>query len=145
MGDLMNKLLWVAGIACLGFSGIATAQPCSCSGADQLKGADVTNALQGNTVCVPNGSGWEWQEQHRTGGQLWDYKRGPGHPVDPSEQVGTWAVSGTGANTVVTHTYGSQSFPYKVCRVGASTSYGFCPSSGTTIMATIKAGISGCP
>ncbi len=141
----MNKLLLVAGIVFLGFSGAVSAQSCSCTGNDQVKGADVTTALQGNTVCVPKGAGWEWQEQHRTGGQLWDYKLGAGHPVDPTEQVGTWAVSGGGANTIVTHAYGSQSFAYTVCRVGTSTSYGFCPSSGTTIMATIKAGTAGCP
>ena len=36
---------------------------------------DVTNPtltvlLTGNTVCVSNGSGWQSQEQHRTGEQL---------------------------------------------------------------------------
>lgn len=141
----MNKLLLVAGIVFLGFTGAVRAQ-CSCSGNEQVKGTDLTTALQGNTVCVPNGAAWEWQEQHRAGGQLWDYKRGAGHPVDPTEQVGTWAVSGSGATTIVTHAYGSQSFAYRVCRAGTTSSYGFCPSSGATIMATIKAGTaSGCP
>ena len=140
----MSKLLWAAGIVFVGFSGAVSAQSCTCSGTDQLQDGNVTTALQGNTVCVPKGAGWEWQEQHRAGGQLWDYKLGAGHPVDPSEQVGTWAVSGSGTNTIVTHAYGSQSFAYKVCQVGPSNSYGFCGSSGT-IMATIKTGTSGCP
>ena len=140
----MNKLLLVAGIVFLGFSGAVSAQSCSCTGNDQVKGADLTNALQDKTVCVPKGAGWEWQEQHRASGQLWDYKLGS-NPVDPTEQVGTWAVSGSGANTIVTHAYGSQSFAYKVCRAGTTTSYGFCPSSGATIMATIQGGTaSGC-
>ena len=47
----------------------------------------------------------------------------------------------------LTHSYlGGSSFAYKVCRAGASTTYGFCPTvGGATIFATIKAGISGCP
>ncbi len=126
--------------------GVALAQTCDCSGADQIKGQSLMTALLGNTVCVPNGGDWFWQEQHRSSLQLWDYKKGS-NPADPSEQVGTWSAGGTGANTLVTHSYsGGSTFSYKVCRVGSSSSYGFCPAAGgATIMATIKPGISGCP
>jgi hypothetical protein len=45
------------------------------------------------------------QEEHRAGGQLWDYKRGATNTIDPTTQVGNWSVSGSGANTVVNYTY----------------------------------------
>lgn len=129
--------------------GSLSAQTCACSGTDQLKSPDVATALSGSTVCVPDGSDWFWQEQHRggaTGGDLFDFKKGT-NPIDPTEKVGTWATTGTATNSIVTHSYlGGSSFAYKVCRVGTSTDYGFCPTAGgATIMAKIKAGISGCP
>ena len=124
-----------------------SAPGCACAGTEQLLDGAVSAALSGNTVCVPNGgTDWFWQEQHRTSLDLFDFKKGS-DPVDPTEEVGTWATSGSGVNSVVTHSYlGGSSFAYKVCRAGASTTYGFCPTvGGATIFATIKAGISGCP
>lgn len=139
---MMNKYRLIAGMALAVLTGYASAQAtCSCTGADQV--TTVSTTLSGNTVCVANGSGgWEGQEQHKTDGQLWDYKLGPGHAIDPSEQIGTWTVSGNN----VTHSYsGGQSYTYTMCRVGATASYGFCGTGGT-IMASIKPGTSaGCP
>lgn len=135
----------------LGFG--AQAQSCTCSGQNASQITDtgnstaLTTTITGSTVCIAkSGGGWESQEQHRTGGQLWDYKLGPSSTVDPTIQIGTWAVSGNGANSTVTYTYGAQVFPYKVCRVGTGANYGFCPTAGgSTIMATLKASIGSCP
>ena len=79
---------------------------------------DLSDLLSGNTVCVinpapqdtkhdPPWDKWLWQEEHLGdgGGDLYDYKLGPGHPVDPRRQLGTWAVTGNGANSVVTYNY----------------------------------------
>ena len=136
----------------LGFG--AQAQSCTCSGqsANQIKNTgnstELTTAISGSTVCIAkSGGGWESQEQHRSGGQLWDFKQGASSTVDPTKQIGTWAVAGNGAQSIVTYTYGAQVFPYKVCQVGATASYGFCPTAGgSTIMATLKPNFIGsCP
>jgi hypothetical protein len=141
--NVLISLTLTAGMASGGF-----AQSCACTGGALVNTpAALTTLLSGKTVCVPNAGGWEWQEEHLGTGELFDFKRGPGHATDPREKVGTWAVSGTGANTVVRHSYtGGSSYEYKVCLAGG-TSVGFCPTAGgATIMATVKSGsLVGCP
>lgn len=152
----MMRLFAVASLVAL--SGGAAAQTCTCEGAGntRIQGAALTAALSGNTVCVPNAAGWEWQEQHRAAspgasrsGELWDFKRGPGPGIDPTARVGGWAITATtiAGGEHVSHNYlGGSSYSYKVCRVGATASYGFCPViARPIIMSTIKTGISGCP
>jgi len=114
----------------------------ACASTSSRVTGNLTNFLQGNTVCVPNGSGgWRWQEQHRAGGQLWDFKRGSS-TVDPTDQVGTWSAT-NGANAQVTHAYtGGGSFSWAVWD-NLNGTHSFCGS--TEIVATIKSGISGCP
>lgn len=149
----MKKLPLLLGSLMVVFGAGALAQSaCTCSGPGATQVTDngnnqaLTNTLSGNTVCVPKtGGGWEAQEQHRVGGELWDFKQGASSRVDPTSKVGTWAVSGNGAGSAVKHTYGTQPYDYKVCRVGTSNAYGFCPSGGPTIMSTIKSGLSSCP
>ena len=77
------------------------------------------------------------QEQHRSGGQLWDYKMGPSDAKDPTVRVGDWSITGNDADTVVKYAYppGGTPSAYKVFDAGAGTYY-FC--SGTTIVATAK-------
>lgn len=66
-------------------------------------------------VCAERGSD-TWRECHGTisgttctgSADLWDLKRGAGDPVDPSEKVGEWRISGTdGVDKVVTYDYGT--------------------------------------
>lgn len=123
------------------------AQACTCTGSTQTRitGAAVTAALSNKTVCVRNAANtdWEWQEEHFASSELWDYKKGPNHAIDPREPVGNWAVNG---NTV-THTYngGGGSFSYSICQGAVANSIGFCPAGGgTTIMSTTKAIGGGC-
>jgi len=34
----------------------------------------------------------KWQEEHRADGVLFERAKGPNDPIDPSHQVGTWAI-----------------------------------------------------
>jgi len=64
----------------------------------------LTAVLTGNTMCATRGAD-RWQEYHQSGGTLIDFKLGAGHPVDPTETVGTWTSSNP--NSTVTHNYGA--------------------------------------
>lgn len=73
--------------------------------------AAMTTLLTGNTICVPAmtppPATMQAQELHQLGGALIDFKRGPGHPVDPSKQIGNWSVTGRdGRGVFVTYNYG---------------------------------------
>lgn len=143
----------------MGAIGTVQAQTCSCNGNDQIRnngnGSNATalqTALTGSTFCVSDAAGgWKWQEQHYSDGNLGDYKRGPSHATDPSRILGKWTVTGTNADTIVTHTYtafGSspQAYSFKVCQVstlGQQDYFGFCPTGGgTVVMAKRIAGVS---
>ena len=111
----------------------------------------LTTLLTGKTVCDANATydscakhpernpcviKMGIQEQHRSGGQLWDYKMGS-DAIDPTVRVGDWLITGNDADTVVKYAYppGGTPSAYKVFDAGAGTYY-FC--SGTTIVATAK-------
>lgn len=111
----------------------------ACTGTP-LTTTQLTSLLTGNMVCASHG-GDRWQEEHRVGGQLWDYKKGPGDPIDPEEQVGTWTITGaTGhAAGLVNYMYsGGSTYSYTVFNNGNGT-YSFCGPSAE-ITATIKPG-----
>ena len=112
----------------------------------------LTTVLTGKTVCDANATydscakhperspciiKMGIQEQHRVGGQLWDYKMGPSDAKDPTVLVGDWSITGNDEDTVVNYAYppGGTPAAYKVFDAGAGTgTYYFC--SGTTIVAT---------
>lgn len=94
----------------------------------------------GNTLCAASGNE-RWQEQHRPGGQLWDYKKGPSDPVDPTSQVGTWSIAG---NNLV-HTYGSTSYSYTVHRRQGFGANAFTLCGPQTFDVTFLRGITSCP
>lgn len=109
----------------------------------QLNQSQLQITLSNNTVCAVRGSD-SWQELHQSGGALIDYKLGPGHPVDPSEQVGSWSIAGTGANATVVYNYGSGgTYTYKVYQNGGN-NYSFCVGA-TELLATVKTGGGTCP
>ena len=137
----MKKFVLVAAIAGSLVSGQANAV---CSGGTRLNAAAITALLGGNTVCVPalTANPMTWQELHvgSPGGALIDYKRGPGHAVDPSQTVGTWTVTGTGAgSSFVTHNYGAGgSYTYSVYGSGVvGTNHSFCVGA-TEIVGRVK-------
>lgn len=123
-----------------------------CSGGGRVNTVTaLTTLLQGNTVCVPAVTvpTMTWQELHSgtSGGanNLIDFKRGPGHAVDPSGPVGSWTISGnSGGNAaVVNHNYGTGgSFTYQVFNNGDGT-HSFC-SVAPEIVARVTPGGGGC-
>lgn len=130
---------------------------CSASapaGVVQLNLAQISLLLGGNTVCgrpgtnYPRNAADRFQEEHRAGGELWDYKRGPGHPIDPTERVGSWLVSVTKFGATVTHTYtGGSSFNWNVygpASYGPGSVYSFCLLSSQHVVAHVVASGSGC-
>ncbi|MGD7036253.1 hypothetical protein ACPZRF_14540 [Alkalicoccus sp. WONF2802] len=97
----LNFLTGVMALTCLSLDVSAQCAP-------DTRINELQDLLPGNTVCATR-DGDRWQEEHRgvsgeSTGQLWDYKMGPVHPVDPSKQLGTWAIGGQ-ANSQVTYTY----------------------------------------
>ena len=115
-------------------------------------GGPLTTLIAGNTVCAQRGSE-RWQEQHRGGGQLWDYKLGT-DPKDPTSQVGTWQIIG---GTQISYSYpaGTPTYTitYSVHNEGTNVSpgpYSFCTSTGPSVTpivsgATFFPGNASCP
>jgi hypothetical protein len=115
----------------------------------------LTALLGGKTVCASVGKD-AWQEYHEgttaAGGPLWDYKRGPAHPVDPQKVVGSWSIVGSAgpkASWRVRYDYGGgAAYEYAVCQVGAALSpVTFCGSgviSRNVTGATLKPGKVSC-
>jgi phosphohistidine swiveling domain-containing protein len=140
----------------LAVAGAATAQTCPTgttrqtggTPADPTGGGNFTGLITGATICAARGND-RWQEYHRAGGALIDFKRGPNDRVDPTRQVGTWTVT-HGANATVTHTYGPQSssFTWALCRVNASNPVTYTmvsPTAGTITGVRVLAGQVACP
>ena len=142
----MKKFVLVAVMA----SSLVSAQAiAACDNPSRLSGPAISALLAGNTVCVPATTiaTMTWQELHQgtSGGALVDYKRGPGHPVDPSETVGTWTVTGQGSSPgTVVHNYGSGgSYTDTVHSTSISNIYSFCVGL-TEIVARVKSGGGAC-
>lgn len=117
-----------------------------CAAGQRLNQTALSSTFPGNTLCAQRG-GDKWQEQHRTGAQLWDYKLGPTSTVDPTKQVGTWSIQGTGSNAVLRHTYGATSYDWAVCGPGGvGTGYTLIStgSAGTITGAEVKSGQVSC-
>ena len=135
----MKKSLLTALVLLVGTPSLAIA---ACTGSTRVTGTALNTLIEGNTVCATRGSE-VWQEQHRAGGQLWDYKMGPGHPVDPTKQVGTWSIS----RSAVTYCYtGGLCYSYSV-HGPAGGPYSFCFLNGTEVVrgAKFKPGLTSCP
>ena len=104
-------------------SGSALSQGCPCAGGTLITAvAALTGQLAGRTVCGMAGTD-RWQEFHSgasaAGGPLIDWKLGPGHPVDPSKQTGTWSVQGPDGSAAAVYNYGTGgTYAYAVCQEG---------------------------
>lgn len=115
--------------------------------------ASLSTLFTGSLVCgrpvAPGYTGAltdRWQEQHRSGGLLWDFKRGVGHAIDPEKQVGTYGFTGTGASSALTHTYGSTTYSWRVFLHAAPNTYSFCNASNIEVVRAFviaNAGVSG--
>lgn len=130
----------------------------ACTG-NRLNQTQLAAVLSGNTVCgrpgpgYPGGASDRWQEQHRAAGQLWDFKLGT-NTMDPTKQVGSWAISGQGANATIVHTYpsgGSAVFNWRVygpnTNVPGTSVYAFCTDTAAPVehvTAHVRTGQVGC-
>lgn len=128
----------------LAFSGLTSGAIGACT-PPYMNGSSATSLLSGNTVCSPancSGTSCKWQEQHRTNGELWDYKKGSNHPVDPTSKEGSWSVANNGK---VTNSYaGGSSYTYDI-KDNGSGSYSFC-GGPAEIFFSVKSGVAaGCP
>lgn len=111
---------------------------CSCGGT-QVVGNAVQALLSNRTVCAASGNE-SWQEFHHPAGPLVDWKKGPSDPVDPSETVGSWSVTGNKVN----YNYGSGgTYLYDVC-AASSTTVNFCGGSRNITGATLRQGQVSC-
>ena len=121
----------------------AMAAPASDCGGTRVQ--NIQAALENKFVCaarVPGGNNDTWSEEHGTltsGGILTEYAKGPGNPVDPRKDVGTWSVTTNntpGAKVNYSYT-GDSSSPYThtLFFLGGN-SYLFCNNSGLTPIAT---------
>jgi hypothetical protein len=126
------------------------------AGVVQLSNAQIGTVLRGNTVCGVPGASYpgspvdRFQEEHLINGDLFDFKRGPGHPVDPREKVGTWALGGNAADVpTVTHRYGpSTTFTWTVfgpaINSAGTSVYSFCSGDAEHVRAHVIPTGSGC-
>lgn len=104
----------------------------------------MSSLLTGKTVCVGATGNWAAQEFHKSGGDLIDWKKGAGHPTDPTKSVGSWSITGTNTATRVNYTYGASTYSNVVWQHNDGT-YSFCNQSGNeTIPSSIKSGQVGC-
>ena len=131
----MMKLPIIAGTIVLAFAAEGVMAACATPSV-QVQDAALTSTLTNNTVCASRG-GESWQEAHHSDGSLVDYKMGPSDAVDPTKQVGTWLITGAGASSAVTYTYGSGAYSYQVWDNQNGT-YSFCGVD--TIDFTISSG-----
>ena len=143
----MKSIVVMSFILLAGVAGNAVAQVCPVGTTTRV--SNVQQLVGGNTLCAARGTD-SWQEFHQgtSSGALIDFKRGLGHPVDPTETVGSWTAT-NGANSSVTHNYlGGTSFSWLVCQDVATPSTFTLVStgaSGTITGATFRAGQGACP
>ena len=151
------KLSMFAVVIALLFVADGAFAACSQPDASQVKGVTaLTTLLSGSTACVcgetdtgGNCTKWQSQEQHIAGGQLRDYKKGSSDPVDPTKVLGTWAVTGQGATTIVTYDYTAfepnDSSSFKVWDNGllANPRYSFCNGSVPVVGLNLKVNVIG--
>ncbi len=145
----MMTMKWVPGAMAVLValsSGAAFAQSADCLGNASYVKLDQTavQALLGsNTACYPAASPYTNQE-YITGGELWDFKKGPGDRVDPASNIGTATIDSSGQ--VIYNYTGGSSYTYSVW--GASTSgtpgfYDFCGTGGA-LAVRVAPGQAGC-
>lgn len=137
----MNRVIAASVLLCAGVMVDANA------GCKKNQVTDLQTFLLNKHVCAVRGSD-VWRERHDPLDKLFDIKMGPTDPVDPSKEVGTWKVTGSGASNAVAYTYnvpGAVSFTYKVYETGKKTSlYDFCDGPAIIVAnAKIQTGV--CP
>jgi len=152
---MMMKPIFVSSVILLG--GFAGAAMADCTTSPLLTGRALSTAITSKLVCgrpganypgLPATSSDRWQEEHpltsgqSTSGPLYDYKLGPGNPVDPRKQVGTWSFDTTDPLTVtkITHSYTAGApfiYTWDVRLAASPNTYSFCKGSEEHVVAFI--------
>jgi hypothetical protein len=98
-------------------------------------------------TCYNNGTvreSNEWLYGKGPNGAVWDYKKGPSDPKDPSGPVGTFTGSSLTVGTI-TYTYPSGSFTYNICVTPSGSVYQWVnTSTGTNLSIYVGTSNSGC-
>ena len=109
-----------------------------CPGVPNLTTTQIANLVPGNYTCVGAFPSATWNEllsgsAGSTSGTVTDFKLGPTSPTDPTQQVGTYAISGVDFG-VLTYDYsgGGGSFSYTIA--GTTSPYTFCPTGGGAVL-----------
>lgn len=100
--------------------------------------SNVSALLSDKMVCKSQSGSWIWQEHHGSGGDLVDYKMGPGDANDPTSSVGSWSTP-TASTVRYDYTTG-ETYTYDVWETSTGV-YSFCNGSteivaGATLIAT---------
>jgi hypothetical protein len=146
------KIATIAGLVVLAtFTGQAWA---GCEAKQRLDKKQLEKLLPNSIVCARPVGGVSpndrWQEEHRAGGQLWDFKRGPTDKMDPSKQVGTWAIVSLGTDAkkgeqaAVTYSYTGGSTHTRTVHLISGDVYSFCSGSSEIAQAIIRPGSGPC-
>ena len=117
-------------------AGQAWAQNCTNATTAGMTPTQIRGLVSGQYACVGASPNAQWDELH-TGsgatGMVLDYKLGPSSPTDPSDTpahpTGTYAISapqGAQAPGLITYTYGSGSFAYRIVNNLGAPLYSFC-------------------
>ena len=109
-----------------------------CTGNPAASNASQLQSLLNNTlVCAyksdadPSDANQRWSEEHRTGGDLWEFGPGSNSTIQPPGDVGSWgtSTSGTTGEPVVDYDYGtggSYSYQLREYPTPSPTMYVFC-------------------
>jgi hypothetical protein len=98
----------------------------------QVTGTDLDTFLDNQLICAykfdaaPSNASRRWSEEHRNGGDLWEYARGATDTVDGSKDVGSWSV----ASDVISYTYDGDGTYQRQVYLDGSTYY-FCTNATT--------------
>lgn len=143
---------------CLASAAIPAAAQCT---GTPLNGSQLSGIFGGGDklICGRPGSGYpgaasdRWQEEHLGGavnGDLFDYKLGPGHAIDPRKKVGVWFISRTASPQSLVHDYGA-AFQYQWLVYGPTSNspgvsvYSFCTAAGAEhVRAHVRTSSTGC-
>jgi DNA-binding transcriptional regulator YdaS (Cro superfamily) len=126
--------------------GLGEALAQNCSTGTKLSPSQIRSVINGRYACANLSPTEHWNEVHTgtgisSSGQVLDYKKGPGHPTDPSDTVahptGTYSVSPAGADTgQVVYNYGAGgTYGYTIrANLGSASPnlglYSFCTTGG---------------
>ena len=146
-GQAMTRRITIAALVLCGMAGTAGAQNC-CPTGSRITGAPLLTLVANKTACAQLGAD-KWQEFHKgataAGGDLIDWKQGPGNPVDPTEKAGTWSVIGLDQSRVQYDYGGGGVYQYRVCQPSPP-AVNFCGdgSAPNVLNATLKDGQVAC-